>query len=595
MHLVKILLTALLVVGSTLSNSWAQHNTEASASWERHESPAIEREAAPGLHQGSPRVRMVSVSSAPHDQIEAMLERNAENPYPTQNGFSRFFDQAIEVDLGGGQLSAPSSAAGQSITVVGDDLVWAGAIRVEGSSAFRIRLDQLQLPTGSRIWVYQPDQPDMVLGPFGHELMDESGLWLPALNGPELVVEVAAPTASLMRGERLGFSVGRVLEIFDLKALKESGRFGGGWNDCDIEATCIGNQNTAWLRDAVAHLQFVVNGNGFICSGGLVVDSSVSGNIPYLLTADHCFNTQSSASSLTAYFDYFRSACVVGTVPSLGSVPQVSGSQLLAARSETDFTFLRLNSTPSGSLIFLGWTATDPAVGDILERLHHPAGSHMRYTQLRIDDPSLFSCGGEYHYGTVIAGGWAGGSSGSPVVNQAGRIVGQMFGSCGGQNATACDFTSLVGMDGKFSRTYPFVAQWINPADYFADLVIDNINVNNPTVDYGQSLFMGALVVNIHYQSSGSQTTLRWFRSSNSTISTSDVQIAASGINSLPFEGAQGSSSDSIPMTVPGTWWVGACVDPTANEGPTDNNCSSGVQVTVRPQDPLIFDDRFEP
>ena len=99
--------------------------------------------------------------------------------------------------------------------------------------------------------------------------------------------------------------------------------------------------------DAVAHLWFMVGGGGYICSGGLVNDTVNGSWIPYLLTANHCFSTQASATSLNAYFDYRSSTCN-GAAPPLGSVPRVVGSTLLATNPSTDFTFVQLNANPTG-------------------------------------------------------------------------------------------------------------------------------------------------------------------------------------------------------------------------------------------------------
>ena len=78
-------------------------------------------------------------------------------------------------------------------------------------------------------------------------------------------------------------------------------------------------------------------------------------------------------------------------------------------------------------------------------------------------------------------------------------------------------------------------------------------------------------------------TTIRIFASTNSTISTGDTEI---GSDPNPSLGA--GQSRTITATVrlssqaSGTFYFGLCVDRVSGESNTQNNCSTGVRVTVR-------------
>ena len=76
-------------------------------------------------------------------------------------------------------------------------------------------------------------------------------------------------------------------------------------------------------------------------------------------------------------------------------------------------------------------------------------------------------------------------------------------------------------------------------------------------------------------------TTLRYYRSVNSTISDNDMQVGTDPVSGLP---ASDSSPVSVSLTAPSaarTYYYGACVDGVSGESNTGNNCSSGVRVTV--------------
>ena len=112
------------------------------------------------------------------------------------------------------------------------------------------------------------------------------------------------------------------------------------------------------------------------------------------------------------------------------------------------------------------------------------------------------------------------------------------------------------------------------------DLVVDAPSVSDSTLTTGQSFTLRATVRNQGTGSSAS-TTLRYYRSSNSTISTSDTQVGTDSVSGLS---ASGTSADSISLSAPssaGTYYYGACVESAIGESDTNNNCSNAVRVTV--------------
>ena len=128
------------------------------------------------------------------------------------------------------------------------------------------------------------------------------------------------------------------------------------------------------------------------------------------------------------------------------------------------------------------------------------------------------------------------------------------------------------------------------------DLIVESPSVNDNTLTTGQSFTLGATVRNRGNASSGS-TTLRYYRSSNATVSSNDVEVGTDGVNSLS---AGGTSAESISLNAPssaGAYYYGACVDPVSGESNTGNNCSSGVRVAVSSADSpdLIVESLFVP
>ena len=117
--------------------------------------------------------------------------------------------------------------------------------------------------------------------------------------------------------------------------------------------------------------------------------------------------------------------------------------------------------------------------------------------------------------------------------------------------------------------------------DSAPDLVVQSPSVSDASLTPRQSFTLRATVRNQGDVRSAA-TNLRYYRSSDSRITTSDTYRGFDLIGALS---ASGTSAESISLTAPssaGTYYYGACVDRVSGESDTGNNCSSGVRVTVR-------------
>ena len=117
------------------------------------------------------------------------------------------------------------------------------------------------------------------------------------------------------------------------------------------------------------------------------------------------------------------------------------------------------------------------------------------------------------------------------------------------------------------------------------DAVSPDLEVGTPTVSdagpaAGGSFTLSATVSNTGAAGSAA-TTLRYYRSTDATITTSDTEEDTDAVGPLA---ASGTSSESISLTAPstaGTYYYGACVDTVTDESDTTNNCSASVTVVV--------------
>ena len=229
---------------------------------------------------------------------------------------------------------------------------------------------------------------------------------------------------------------------------------------CSYNASCVlpgsssGSAPLGAAKDAVALMLYNSRGGSFICSGGLLADTDTSSVTPYFLTANHCISKGREANSLETVFD-FDGSC--NDRYGDGNYPnRTNGSSIRSTSRTSDYTLLELNQNPSGSRAYLGWNNAPVAfnAGESLYRISHPSGAPQAFSEHAVNtDRGTCSSWprGNWIYSTDVQGATEGGSSGSPVLNSAGEVVGQLSGGCGTNVNDTCDNVNNSTVDGRAS------------------------------------------------------------------------------------------------------------------------------------------------
>lgn len=545
-----------------------------------------------------PLVRMASTEEARPRKLQEVSAWNRQR-VPLKNGISHSLGSAlrIEIDPFSSTLEAPGGAAaerpaGDIIETSNGDIVWSGSVHVDNAHRLRLHLGGIDLPDGALMWVY--GENDEMVGPFGAELADDEGnLYTPSVSGSQLTLVVLVPRD----GWTARFDIGQVVEIFklDSKGHPISDQTEDSHLGCLEDAQCVGTETFGSINDverAIALISYMRDGESFICSGGLINDTVEDSLIPYFLTANHCLSTQSSASSVEAFWDYKPSSCG-GSTPGLGSVPRTNGAKLLVTGAADDFTLLELNAIPPGRRL-LGWHtgASEIGAGRILHRVSHPEGGVQSYSQTRVDD-GLNYCGDWPRetsiYQSQIIGGTAGGSSGSPVLNASGQILGQNRGHCGENLDDDCDYATLI-VDGSLRNFWSSVSPFLKPEDTTpADLAVQSVDVVNGSYAHGSDIVIDYIVRNVGgTESDGYRIT--FYASSNTTITSSDYQIGyIENDGLLPSAQHDKGARGPIPQAIPeGQYFIGAIL--TIDDSNSSNNVNyDATPITITSASPFLI------
>ena len=368
------------------------------------------------------------------------------------------------------------SLSGGIVRMEGDGRVsWTTAFVSPGAIALRLHFSEAYLPAGSRVFVYT-DRGE-VKGPYTFDGgVGSEGFWTQSVSGEQVYLEVQIPAAAASTAP-CKLAVSQVVHRFAAEAAAAPAAPQD--TSCFTDVACITSADFPALNSAThaaAALDFIDTtppAGEFLCSGALI-GALGDTSTPYLLTANHCFSTQASATSLQATFNFKDSTCNQTPFPPEGS-PSTVGSTLLATGENSDFTLVRLSQTPPAGSFLLGWSSSAAATsnGTKLYRISHPAPSGEAWPQYFNRESVVASpvsiCDdatqANFIYASQEVGGTTGGSSGSPVMLADGTLVGQLLGKCPiTSTSDPCANSAFYQLDGAFAVSYPSLAQWLNPS-----------------------------------------------------------------------------------------------------------------------------------
>ena len=121
------------------------------------------------------------------------------------------------------------------------------------------------------------------------------------------------------------------------------------------------------------------------------------------------------------------------------------------------------------------------------------------------------------------------------------------------------------------------------------DLRVESARVNDSRPDAGATFELSVRVSNRGNQPSGT-TTVRFYRSADSRIDTSDTELGATQAqDGLARSGTSELTESLTAPSTPGTFYYGACVAPVVNELNVTNNCSNGARIVVQVDGPNLY------
>jgi len=161
-------------------------------------------------------------------------------------------------------LTGEQATAGRIQTANAGERLWTVTIESPNAEALRVHLENVRLPVGAQVIVYNTNNPSEAYGPYeSRDLYGGIDLWTETISGSSVTVELFAPNS--IDVSKVGLEIREISHTYvrfaDLLRPQEG--------TCHNDVTC----NTSWSSEAagVARIAYVSGASSFVCSGSLLV------------------------------------------------------------------------------------------------------------------------------------------------------------------------------------------------------------------------------------------------------------------------------------------------------------------------------------
>ncbi len=337
--------------------------------------------------------------------------------------------------------------------------LWRLRISMEDAKAISINYHNFFIPDGGKVFLYN-ELENHVIGAFTSAYNYENQIRATQMiEGSTITIEYYAPAGvaetPIIELKEVVYYYRGVEEFIAPYMNKDANLVQEKAMSCEVDVACSESSGWGEQVDAVVHYVFSQGANSYVCSASMI-NNTAQDCTPYILTAWHCGEPDAgdNISTWTWYWNYQKTSCSTGNLnssdPSKGSQSMTGGTVVASSGNGTlynppgtsqvagsDFYLVELNSIPPASYnaFYAGWDRTENGSNSGVG-IHHPAGSAKKistYTTT-LQDGNFNQAGATTHWSVLWAattngnGVTEGGSSGSPIFDSNGRIIGQLSG-----------------------------------------------------------------------------------------------------------------------------------------------------------------------
>ncbi|MDP4291456.1 MAG: T9SS type A sorting domain-containing protein [Bacteroidota bacterium] len=382
-------------------------------------------------------------------------------------------------------------------TKVANGYVWRLILHSTGAKALSVTFSQFVIPAQGKLFMYDPGLTKKI-GAFTSENNkenDESAFEM--IPGESAVLEYFQPFGVTTQPQLI---ISELLYIYRSPGYTPSSMLKnfGEAETCEVNVNCPEGKPYSDQKQGVVRIFIRAGMNAYWCSGSLVNNTKRDFK-PYILSAAHCLEgaTLTDLNKWVFYFNYEAIGCSNPTAEP--SSKTMSGASLISvsgtsANGQSDFLLLQLDQPIplDYNAWYFGWsreTTSNPgAIG-----IHHPAGDIKKISFVLNSPVAVNVFGGtpstngthwqvNWHSTASGFGVTEPGSSGSPLINAEGNIIGTLSG--GGSDCTstgAADYYGKVSAHWTSDGTsvYSQLGPWLDPQSSGVNSMTGSYNNDN--------------------------------------------------------------------------------------------------------------------
>ncbi|MEN0045462.1 MAG: 3-coathanger stack domain-containing protein [Bacteroidota bacterium] len=343
------------------------------------------------------------------------------------------------------------------------DRLWRLKITCQQALSINFLYDDFFIPPGGLYYIYAADGSEVIGGFSTHNNRPSRKFATGLVNSTSVILEYYEPAAVAGQGSISVNQVSHAYRGFQNEDSQSEGL--GDAGNCQVNINCS-PEGDNWQTEKKGVARIIINGVE-TCTGTLI--NNIAQNCtPYFLSANHCIDgsfdavTNPDLSGAVFYWNYERSGCAnTGAVPdetTSGATLVANSNPIGGDANASDFALFELTEDPSDvyDVYAVGFDASgDP--GNTGVGIHHPGldakkiATHSIIPDVVVNDNYWRIFWDATPNGHSVT---EGGSSGSGLFNQDGRLIGQLFGGFLGGQPNCSDPAADEGDYGRLSVSW---------------------------------------------------------------------------------------------------------------------------------------------